>query len=235
MAKQEHENTGLRHRGRKRWRVLGVTVMVLAAGLSVVPDLVAFVAGADCASWREREVSGKGVYARELEEVSTGVVEVDLPWLPGGFSGMALPGMVAYAEKPDVGLWVHEMVHQKQMEDNGTLRYTALYTWDWLQGRYRGCSVIESYRLVRFELQAKRVSRSIPWEIRSAYYRDGGSGFSDKLRAGEYNLVALGGSDGFFTRVLLEVQRRMQRLARATEQTVDAFPPVTGGAERSTP
>ncbi len=52
-------------------------------------------------------------------------------------------------------LVIHELVHVSQWREEGYIRFAARYGWDYLRQRLRGASHAESYRAIRYEVEAR--------------------------------------------------------------------------------
>jgi hypothetical protein len=141
----------------------------------VIPDVYSSVSGASCDGWRGRYVGDAHLDTEALVAVSKDTTQVRIPVLPAGFSGMALPGVVAFDGEPGAELWVHEMIHQQQMNDSGVARFTATYVVDWFVGRYHGCGPRDAYSAVRYETQARRAAGTVTEAMREAYLAGGGA------------------------------------------------------------
>jgi len=99
------------------------------------------------ASWWFRALWGRGIVA------------VAMPW--GIY--FAPPMMDRYErrnELPRLGrLLVHELTHIEQLRREGVVRHTAQYLADYVRGRVRRLSHWESYRSIRFEVEARAVAQ----------------------------------------------------------------------------
>ena len=163
--------------GREPWkgmrrRTIVRTLLVVLASVTVVPDTVSSLTGRYCDDWSSRPVRYPPLSAEDLYRASGGITEAEVGWLPASFEGLAMPGLVLYSGEPDAGIWLHEMTHQAQMHREGVLRFAALYTWDWVQGRYHGCGPLDAYRSVRFEREANAVAHQNQAHMQWIY-RDG--------------------------------------------------------------
>ena len=154
---------------RRTWKVLRATVIVFVLSAYVIPDVTATLTGASCASWQRRDVVLDTMVTDSIVDAARDTSEVQVPFLPGGAGGLALPGIVAFDGEPEASLWVHEMAHQVQMDREGLLRFAATYTYDWFQGRYHGCGPGDAYRTVRYELEAQAAGRHIDDVMREAF------------------------------------------------------------------
>lgn len=142
--------------GLGRWlRVACVSVSLV----TVVPDVVSVATGRYCQDWYNRSLPHEPLSGDLFADAAESSSEVQVSWLPAGFSGLSLPGVVLYSEEPEASLWLHEMTHQAQMRREGLLRYSFNYAKDWVVGRYQGCGPLESYRAIRYEREAQQVTR----------------------------------------------------------------------------
>lgn len=48
----------------------------------------------------------------------------------------------------------HELIHIRQLEETGALRFYASYAWDYVRWRSKGCDHRLAYRQVRWEAEA---------------------------------------------------------------------------------
>jgi hypothetical protein len=55
-------------------------------------------------------------------------------------------------------LLLHELVHVRQWRDAGARRFLVRYVGDYLRGRLSGRTHEESYRGIRYEVEARRIS-----------------------------------------------------------------------------
>lgn len=58
-------------------------------------------------------------------------------------------------------LVVHELVHVSQWREEGYVRFAALYGWDYLRARLRGRPHTESYRAIRYEVEARASAEAL--------------------------------------------------------------------------
>lgn len=157
-----------------RRRLLRRSVLGFVLVAYVIPDVYSSVSGASCDEWRSRDVGHTPLDTEALVEISKDTTQLRIPVLPAGFSGMALPGVVAFDREPSPELWVHEMVHQQQMHDHGVARFAATYVVDWFTGRYHGCGPRDAYSAVRYETQAWLAANKVTEPMRQAYLSGGG-------------------------------------------------------------
>ena len=141
---------------KKRFRrYLIRVVMVFLLVTYVIPDIIPVVTGDRCVPWLYRDVDDLYLTANQLTHIGENTVTQSVPHLPGGFAGLALPGLVALTDEAGESTVYHEMVHQYQLEDEGFAGYMSRYMWDWYKGRYQGCSVTDAYKGIRYEVQAR--------------------------------------------------------------------------------
>lgn len=127
------------------------------------------LSGRSCESWSSRRLAPVALPGEVFAEAVENTQETDIAWLPAGFSGLSLPGLVLYSGDPDVSLWLHEMTHQAQMRREGVLRYGFNYARDWIVGRYQGCGPLDSYHAIRYEREAHGVARVRSASVVDAY------------------------------------------------------------------
>ena len=66
---------------------------------------------------------------------------------------------VLAGDGPALGrLLVHELVHVRQWRTAGPLRFLVRYLGDYLRGRLAGRNHAEAYRMIRYEVEARRVA-----------------------------------------------------------------------------
>jgi hypothetical protein len=140
-------------------KLLWRAALCFAAVTYVIPDVYSSVAGSRCQEWSERRVDPLYLNREQLESVADETPLVEVPILPGGYSGMALPGVVALTPGATETTKLHEMVHQEQMRREGKLKYAVSYVYDWYRGRYAGCSTSDSYESISYEKQARATVR----------------------------------------------------------------------------
>jgi len=71
-----------------------------------------------------------------------------------------LPGIVVTGKKPKKTTIRHEMIHQKQMEEQGVVKFCFLYNYYYLKNRfYRGMSKGRAYRYNPLEMEAYRLEK----------------------------------------------------------------------------
>lgn len=135
-------------------------ILCFAAATYVVPDVYSSVVGSRCQEWSDRRVDPLYLNREQLESVARETPLLEVPFLPGGYSGMALPGLVALTPEATEATKLHEIVHQEQMRRDGELRYVVSYVYDWYRGRYAGCSTFDAYESISYEKQARSTVRS---------------------------------------------------------------------------
>jgi hypothetical protein len=83
----------------------------------------------------------------------------------GDIAAMTLPWAVYV--RPDVlsgdagrlgALVAHELVHVRQWQENGLLRFLRRYLADYWRGRRAGLPHVEAYRAIGFEREAREIS-----------------------------------------------------------------------------
>lgn len=126
----------------------------------VAPDVYSTVAESKCQEWLGRPVEPLYLNSEQLEAIGSEVSVLEVPLLPGGYSGLALPGVVALTDEATESTILHEMVHQEQMRREGKLRYGVKYVLEWYRGRYSGCSPADAYQAISYEKQARATARS---------------------------------------------------------------------------
>lgn len=145
---------------KKLRKVLWRGTLAFCAVTYVVPDVYSTVAESKCQEWLERSVDPLYLNSEQLEAIGSEVSVLKVPLLPGGYSGLALPGVVALTDEATESTRLHEMVHQEQMRRDGKLRYGAKYALEWYRGRYSGCSPADAYQAISYEKQARATARS---------------------------------------------------------------------------
>lgn len=140
-------------------KLLWRCVICFAAVTYVAPDVYSSFVGSRCQEWSERPVEPLYLNRDQLESLASEVPLVRVPVLPGGYAGMALPGLVALTPDATDSTRLHEMVHQEQMRRDGAIKYAAWYVLDWYKGRYAGCSTHEAYESISYEKQARATVR----------------------------------------------------------------------------
>lgn len=85
---------------------------------------------------------------------------VPVRWLPAGVAGMTLRRTVLVLREHigDQSLLAHEMVHVRQWEKLGVVRFTWQYLSAYAAGRLRGDSHHQAYRAIPLEVEARRLS-----------------------------------------------------------------------------
>jgi len=178
---------------RSRWSKV---LLAAVASVTVFPDVFSVAAGRHCGDWSTRPVAHPPLSGELFATSAESVQELEVSWLPAGFSGLALPGVVFFDSEPEASVWLHEMTHQAQMRREGLLRYAFLYASDWVVGRYNGCGPLESYGAVRFEREANLIARYRLASVRGSFNPDDTS--AALATVGSMELVGLGGTP-FFT------------------------------------
>jgi len=141
---------------RELWR----SFLLFSAVTYVIPDVYSTVVESRCQEWLERKVDPLYLNREQLEAIGSEVATMDVPVLPGGYSGLALPGLVAVTDEATESTLLHEMVHQEQMRRDGEIKYAFKYVTDWYKGRYAGCSTSDSYQAISYEKQARATARN---------------------------------------------------------------------------
>ena len=141
--------------GQRHTRFKGVFIQAFVA-VSVallLPEAYAAATGQSCEEWLARPLSEKNP---PIEELLAQVVSVSrVPALPAGYSGVALSESRVLLERDaSYSTLLHELAHTEQLKSHGHVAYSASYTWQWYQGRWKGCSVQDARRAISFELLA---------------------------------------------------------------------------------
>jgi hypothetical protein len=99
---------------------------------------------------------------------SKAIVRVGFPWWlrPFLFRGVAAItlGRRVYvaAEHHTAAVVRHELVHVRQAEELGTLRFLARYVMEYVRNRRRGMAHDDAYRAISFEAEAFAEERDEP-------------------------------------------------------------------------
>jgi hypothetical protein len=95
----------------------------------------------------------------DSSRVEGAIVSYRFPWwlrpfLFGGVAGITL-GRRVYIEGPDaVGILRHELVHVRQIQRLGALRFYWSYAREYVSNRLRGMNSAEAYRRISLEEEA---------------------------------------------------------------------------------
>lgn len=55
-------------------------------------------------------------------------------------------------------LLVHELVHARQWQQAGPIRFVCRYVFDYVRSRVTGSDQDSAYRQIRYEVEARRIS-----------------------------------------------------------------------------
>jgi hypothetical protein len=89
-------------------------------------------------------------------------------WRPG-ITGITLwkwvlvdPKMIRGDREGLARLVIHELIHLRQLGDDGYIVFTARYVWEYLEGRLRGKDARQAYLDISAEIEARELTaRSI--------------------------------------------------------------------------
>lgn len=147
--------------------------MVLLAGLAYgsLPTLAGKLRPGACREWASREVPLRELGAEDLVALrrETRVVRVPSYMAAWPRDGISLPGLVAVSDRralssSDDLLW-HELVHQRQYREDGSLRFMARYVADWHRGLFAGCGFDEAYLAIGYELETEALLREMRLDL----------------------------------------------------------------------
>ena len=68
------------------------------------------------------------------------------------------PRLLAADPEAQARLLLHELVHVRQWRDVGPVRFLVRYVTDYLRARLAGSGHEESYRGIRYEVEARRIA-----------------------------------------------------------------------------
>jgi hypothetical protein len=116
----------------------------------------------------DAEVVGRGLGLADLDRVP---VRTAPGWMArmwrGQVAGMALPWAIYLRADVLVGdpgrraaLIAHELVHVRQWQELGPIRFLVGYAGDYLRGRLAGLGHHAAYRRIALEAEAEAVARS---------------------------------------------------------------------------
>ena len=143
-----------------RWAVRLTRMYLLLFVLG--PFMWSGVTGRTCATWSQRDVAALEAPSTDLAVAAASMHHIEVPILPAGWTGFAVPGATLLASDGTFDVVIHEAAHQIQMQQDGLVRYTLRYSSDWVRGLYSGCGPFDAYRSVRYEIQARDVQHRVP-------------------------------------------------------------------------
>jgi hypothetical protein len=123
----------------------------------VLPGPVAFLAGASCEAWEERERQHAVLELEDLLVQDVAVYEVG--YLPAAFRGYTFSAdTVLLAPDADYVTLAHELAHTAQIAADGAVMFSLRYAKEWYWGLWQGCSIADARRAVSYEQAAEEVA-----------------------------------------------------------------------------
>ena len=150
----------MRHTRTWRWAVRLTRMYILLFVLG--PFMWSGVAGRTCATWSQRDVAALDAPSTDLAVAAASMRHIEVPILPAGWTGFAVPGASLLASDGTADVVIHEAAHQLQMQQDGVVRYALRYGGEWVRGLYSGCGPFDAYRSVSYEIQARDVQNRVP-------------------------------------------------------------------------
>ena len=92
------------------------------------------------------------------------VKHVSNHWLPKliGARAITIYPYVFYAdEKISSIIYIHEMVHVKQIEQDGFFKFYTLYLFYYLKNRYNSMTHKQAYLNVPYEIEARKATQNV--------------------------------------------------------------------------
>lgn len=145
------------------------TVFLVGAGVYLmIPALIRDVSPTSCAKWNDRVVPVDTISADQLMQIAQDTQVIVLPASMNSVlprQGISLPGVVAVLESQsrynNANLRWHEMVHQYQYDRDGIFVFFKNYAGDFHTGLLKGCTPLDAYRGIGYELEADIAADSI--------------------------------------------------------------------------
>lgn len=140
-------------------RAVAMLAMLIIASATVIPDLHASHTRASCHAWAYRAVDLRPITFEQIARSADTQLTITVPDMPLWTGGAALPGVTLIADDAGPTIWIHEQVHQIQMQQDGHIAFLAHYIADWYRGRFAGCGAFDAYLAISYEREADRYER----------------------------------------------------------------------------
>lgn len=127
---------------------------------------------------RVRRLTAGEVEAYDVLDASLArrVRVVDIPLIPGGFSGMTLGRWICLADQQptngESSLLAHELVHVRQWSEQGLVRFGFTYVRDFARGLVKQRNWHAAYRAIPAEVEAR--AEATDWVRRKRAERPSG-------------------------------------------------------------
>lgn len=146
---------GARRRALTR-RAASMLAMLIIASVTIIPDLHAAHTRATCYTWSLRTIDLRPITFEQIASGADTQMVITVPEMPLWIGGAALPGVTLVAQDAGPTLWIHEQVHQIQMQQDGHFTFLTNYITDWYRGRFAGCGAFDAYQAIGYEREAGR-------------------------------------------------------------------------------